>query len=314
MKNFCDKGACKEGSFWQCIHCENKDYLSALKEKNRKIQEERIKKMNETWEEIKPYVIGVLILASAFCAYKSITSWYYIVPPGQTALHLRMGRFTGYHDVSGWYFKYPVLDSIIYINNRICLAEIETTALSKDLQTVSIGVAINYRISDAIKLYQTVGTEFSDIIIDPFTQESLKAIVAKYTAEDLIQYRHEAKDRVFAELKDRLNPLYITLIDFNFVHSDFSIDFIKAVEEKQIAEQSAKTAKNLTEKVKEEVLQTRSRAEAEAYALKIKKESVTHELIELRLAEAQLKAIEKWDGKLPQVSGAHTPFINLGSK
>jgi regulator of protease activity HflC (stomatin/prohibitin superfamily) len=307
MKSFCNNGSCREGSSFQCGFCNRKDYLAAERE-------ESLKKMNDIWEKTWPYLIGILILVGIYSVYRGATSCYYIVPPGQTALHLRMGRFTGYHDISGWYFKYPMLDSIIFINNRICLAEIETTALSKDLQTVSIGVAINYRINDAIKLYQTVGTEFSDVIIDPFTQESLKAIVAKYTAEDLIQYRHEAKDRVFAELKERLNPLYITLIDFNFVHSDFSADFIKAVEEKQIAEQSAKTAKNLTEKVKEEVLQTRSRAEAEAYALKIKKESVTHELIELRLAEAQLKAIEKWDGKLPQVSGGNTPFINLGSK
>lgn len=247
-----------------------------------------------------------------FIAVVATTS-YYVVPPGQTALHLRMGSFIGFHDVSGWYFKIPGVDEIIYINNRICKAEIETTALSKDLQTVSIGVAINYRINDAIKLYQTVGTQFQDIIIDPFAQESIKAIVAKYTAEDLIQFRHEAKERVCAELRDRLVPMYISLIDFNFVHSDFSPDFIKAVEEKQIAEQSAKTARNLTEKVKEEVLQTRSRAEAEAYALKIKKDAVTPELIKLRMAEAQLKAIEKWDGRLPQVSGGNTPFINLNN-
>ena len=114
------------------------------------------------------------------------------------------------------------------------------------------------------------------------------------------------------ELKERLAPLNITLIDFNFIHSDFSREFIHAVEEKQIAIQSAITAKNLTEKVKEEVLQTRSRAEAEAYALKIKKESVTPDLIELKKIEAQLKAIEKWDGRLPQVSGDSTPFINIG--
>lgn len=250
------------------------------------------------------FVIGILV------AYGS----FYIVEPGYTALQLRLGRIIAVHELSGAYLRAPIIDKIVYINNRICKSVIETTALSKDLQSVSIGVAINYRISDAIKLYQMVGIDFEKVIIDPFAQESIKAVVAKYTAEDLIQYRHAAKEKVFLELKERLLPLNIMLIDFNFVHSDFSPDFIKAVEEKQIAEQSAKTAKNLTEKVKEEALQLKTKAEAEAYALKVKKDSVTSELIALRRADALIKAIEKWDGKLPRVSGGNTPFIALDAE
>lgn len=264
--------------------------------------------------------LGVTMIKKVFTAIGLVTlgflligipAAFYIVEPGYTALHLRLGQIIAAHETSGWYIKAPLVDTVIYINNRICKTVIETTALSKDLQTVSIGVAINYKINNAISLYQTVGTNFEHVIIDPFAQESIKAVVAKYTAEDLIQYRHDAKEKVISELKNRLEPLNITLIDFNFVHSDFSSDFIKAVEEKQIAEQSAKTARNLTEKVKEEALQTKSKAEAEAYALTVKKEAVTQELIELKKAEALIKAIEKWDGKLPQVSGGNTPFINL---
>lgn len=250
---------------------------------------------------------SILGLLAAFSLFSS----FYIVNPGYTALHLRVGRIIKANDLSGGYFKIPFIDTIIYINNRISKSVIETTALSKDLQTVSIGVAINYRIDNAIKLYQSVGTDFEKIIIDPFAQESIKAVVAKYTAEDLIQYRHDAKDKVSSELSQRLLPLHIILVDFNFVHSDFSPDFIKAVEEKQIAEQSAKTAKNLTEKVKEEALQIKSRAEAEAYALQVKKSAVTAELIALKKAEVLIKAVEKWDGKLPKVSGGNIPFINL---
>ena len=248
------------------------------------------------------------LIFSLFYLYFS----FYIVNPGFTALHLRLGRFIKAQEESGSYFKVPLIDEIIFINNRICKSVIETTALSKDLQFVSIGVAINYKINDAIKLYQRVGTDFEQVIIDPFAQESIKAVVAQYTAEDLIQFRHKAKDKVYLELKERLMPMNIELIDFNFVHSDFSPEFIKAVEEKQIMLQNAMTAKNLTEKVKEEVLQTRSRAEAEAYALRIKKESVTAELIELKKAETMIKAVEKWDGKLPNVVSSNIPFLNIG--
>ena len=84
-----------------------------------------------------------------------------------------------------------------------------------------------------------------------------------------------------------------------------------AVESKQIAEQSAKQAENLTKKVLEEVVQSKARAEAEAYALQVKRQAVTKELIELQKVEIQLKAIEKWDGRLPRVSGGNTPFLNV---
>lgn len=239
---------------------------------------------------------------------------FYTINPGYTALQLRLGKVLKTESVSGFYYKIPFIDTIVMINTQINKAAIETTGMSRDLQTVSVGMVINYRISDVLKLYQEIGTNFERVIIDPFTQESVKAVIAKFTAEDLIQSRHEAKEKVIQELQDRLAPRYLQLVDFNFIHLDFSPDFIKAVEEKQIAEQSAKTAKNLTAKVHEEALQTRARADAEAYALRVKKESVTKELIELQQVEIQLKAIAKWDGVLPRVNGGALPFISIGDK
>ncbi len=269
--------------------------------------------MNKQQEKFMKIIGGI----TSFCIIMLILFLslpYYVLEPGYTALHMRLGAFKTAQNEAGAYFKLPVVDRIIFINNRIQKSVIETEALSKDLQNISIGVAINYRISDAIALYKSVGINYEQVIINPFAQESVKAICAKFTAEDLIQYRHEAKEKVFEELKTRLATLNIYLVDFNFIHSDFSRDFIHAVEQKQIAIQSSITAKNLTQRVNEEALQTRARAEAEAYSLKIKRESVTRDLIELKKIEASLKAIEKWNGKLPQVSSGNIPFINLDIK
>lgn len=249
----------------------------------------------------------IVIVGFAMFASQS----FFTVNPGFAAIQLRMGQIVRTVEVSGVYFKIPVIEHIVYIDKRINKAAIETPAMSRDLQSVQIGMVINYRVQDPLKLYQNVGVNFEKIIIDPFAHESVKAVVAKFTAEDLIQYRHDAKDKVVSELKERLSSQYIMLVDFNFIHLDFSKDFIHAVEEKQIAEQSAKTAKNLTEKIKEEAIQTRARAEAEAYALQIKKESVSEGLIELKQIEAQMKAIEKWDGVLPRMTGQAVPMIPL---
>jgi regulator of protease activity HflC (stomatin/prohibitin superfamily) len=256
---------------------------------------------------IKPIALSLMSLGLLLAISKS----YYVVEPGYTAIHLRLGSMLYSHLDSGAYFKFPFIDSVILINNRICKTEIETTSLSKDLQTVKTEVAINYRINDAMQLYKTVGTDFDAVILNPFSQESIKAITARFTAEDLIRLRGAVKEEVFLELKKRLDPVYIELIDFNFVHLDFTPEFIRAVEDKQIAEQSAKTAHNLTEKVKEEMLQAKLRADAEVYALNAKKLAVTPELIALKKADAFIKAIEKWDGKLPHYLGSSTPLLSI---
>jgi regulator of protease activity HflC (stomatin/prohibitin superfamily) len=177
---------------------------------------------------------------------------------------------------------------------------------------VSIGITLNYRIVNAVDLYKHIGTDFNKIIIDPYAQETTKAVIAKFTAENLIQYRHDAKDMVYNELRDRLATLYIDLVDINFVHLDFSPDFIRAVESKQIALQHSITAKNLTEKVNEESLQTMRRADAEAYSLRIKKESATPALIELKKIEALSKAVDKWDGVLPSTMTGMMSLLKMG--
>ncbi len=252
-------------------------------------------------------IIVIIFLLIAGVVSNSIS----IIQPGYTGIQIRLGKVIRGKLGPGFYFTIPGIDSMKRINMRILKAEIETTAFSMDLQTVQIGVAINYKIENALNVYQSVGLDYERVIIDPFTQESVKAIIAQYTAEDLIRFRHEAKAKVYVELKKRLHTLSIYLVDFNFIHLDFSPDFIKAVEDKQIAEQSAKKSKHFTERIREEAVQTKAAAEAEAYALNIKKETVTDKLIELKKIEAFLKAIDKWDGVLPRVASSTIPLLDL---
>ena len=52
-------------------------------------------------------------------------------------------------------------------------------------------------------------------------------------------------------------------------------------------------------------------AAAQAESLRIQREALTPELIELRRVEAQIKAIEKWNGVLPSVNSGVVPFISV---
>jgi regulator of protease activity HflC (stomatin/prohibitin superfamily) len=229
---------------------------------------------------------------------------FYIVNPGYTALQLRLGNIINARREGGMYFKMPIIDTIVEMPNGIIKAAIETDALSKDLQQISIGIDVNYRYVNETELYKATRGTPESIILVPFCHESIKAVISQYTAEQLIHNRHEAKDKIYVDLKERLKPHYIEFIEVNFSHADFSHAFIKAVEDKQIATQESMMAKNLTEKIKEKALQTKLIADAEAYAQQVKKQSATKEL-------AQLKAIEKWDGVLPKYVTGSIPFISL---
>lgn len=229
---------------------------------------------------------------------------YYQIDPGITGLHLRFGNIINVRREGGLYPKIPFIDTILEMPNGIQKCSIETSALSKDLQAISIGIDVNYKYVNEVELYKATRGEPEKIVLIPFCHESIKSIIAQYTAEDLIQNRHEAKDKIYNDLKSRLVPHYIDFVEVNFAHADFSREFIHAVESKQIALQEAMKAKNLTEKVKETATQTRLMADADAYAQQIKKMSATKEL-------AQLKAIEKWDGVLPRIVSGAIPFIEI---
>jgi len=67
------------------------------------------------------------------------------------------------------------------------------------------------------------------------------------------------------------------------------------------------------ERIKIEGEQTITSAKAEAEALRLQRANISTDLIELRKIEANLKAIEKWNGILPQVTGnGAIPFIGVG--
>lgn len=245
-------------------------------------------------------IIGVIIAFNLIIIFGS----YYIVAPGYTALQIRFGSIVNSQRVGGLYFKMPFIDEVVTMPNGIIRASIETHALSKDLQAISVGVDVNYRYINEIELYKSTRGMPEQIILIPFCHESIKAVISQYTAEELIHKRHEAKDKIFVDLKERLIPHYIDFIEVNFAHADFSDAFMHAVENKQIAQQESMMAQNLTEKVREKAIQTKLTADADAYAQQVKKQSATKEL-------AQLKAIEKWNGVLPKYITGTIPFISL---
>lgn len=206
----------------------------------------------------------------------------------------------------GLQLKIPFIQSIIPIDVRIQKSETDASASSKDLQMVHSRIALNYHIApdQAAQIYQDVGTLYKERLIDPAVQEAVKAATAQFTAEELITRRAEVSTLIKEMLSGRLVARNIMVDEFNIVDFNFSNVFNQAIEAKQTAEQDALKAQRDLERIKIEAEQTVTAARAEAESQRLQRETITTTIL-------QLRAIEKWDGVLPQVTSGAVPFIDL---
>src|SRR2546425_8466259 len=139
----------------------------------------------------------------------------------------------------GFSFIIPVIERVIKMDVRILKSDTRSTGASKDLQTVATEIVLNYHLfPDRVnKVFQTIGLEYQKRIIDPAVQEIVKAVTAKFTAEELITKRQFVKDEIKTALHERLMTSHISLEELNITDFQFSKGFNEAIQSKPTAEQ-----------------------------------------------------------------------------
>jgi regulator of protease activity HflC (stomatin/prohibitin superfamily) len=227
-----------------------------------------------------------------------------IIGPGNRGVLVQWGAVTGQIYEEGLHFKMPIAQGINVMDVKTQKLTTDASAASKDLQTVTARIALNFRIKSTAVAWvrQNIGLDYQDKIIDPAIQESIKASTAQFTAEELISKRSQVRDLMKQILQDKLDAITnygIVVEAFNIENFDFSPEFNQAIELKVTAEQQALAAKNKLEQVKYEAEQRIAAAQGEAEAIRIQSEALKENRDIL-----QLRYIEKWDGKLPYFLGA----------
>lgn len=258
--------------------------------------------------------VRLIIIGTTLLFLIILQPWVQI-GPGERGVVLNFGAVKPTVLGEGLHFRVPIQQKIIHMDVKVQKASTDASASSSDLQEVSSTVAINYHIipDKANLVYQTIGIEFKERIIDPAVQEVVKAVSAKYTAENLITKRSSVSDAMKSTLTERLLTYNIAVDAFSIVEFSFSKLFMDAIEAKQTAEQLALKAERDLDRIKIEAEQKITSAQAEAEALRLQRSNISSDLIELRRIEANIKAIEKWNGILPQVTGSGAvPFIGVG--
>lgn len=233
------------------------------------------------------------------------------VSAGQRGVKTRFSKVVGIID-PGLYFKLPFVEDVTGMDVQTQKEQTDATAASSDLQDVNTTVAVNYNV-DAGRvgdLFTNIGEDYGSRIIDPAIQEVVKAVTAKYTAEQLITKRTEVTDAIQNQLTDKLSGYYIHVATVSIVNFAFSGSFNQAIEAKVTAEQNALAAKNKLDQVKFEAQQKIETAKADAEAIRIQASAINSQGGADYVA---LQAIKQWDGHYPTtvMGGSTVPLIQL---
>lgn len=220
----------------------------------------------------------------------------------------------------GLHFVVPFQDSVVNMEVRTLKFVKETSSASRDLQTVSTEVTVNYRpLPNLVNtLYKEVGLEYESRVIQPAVEEVVKQVTARYNAEELITKRPLVKTDIEQEITSRLEVYNIRTDVISITDFQFSPLFAQAIESKVEAEQKALKAENDLRRIEVEARQLEAQAkgtaaaniaeaDGEAEAIRIISEALEKNPYYLEWLKTQ-----EWDGKLPLVVGeGGTPFIQI---
>lgn len=274
--------------------------------------------LNPPSVQSQPGVIRAIKYIAILIAALILISWlnpFVVINAGHRGVITTFGKVNPDVLEEGLHFRIPVMQQVAEINVQIQKGEGDGDAASRDLQQVHAKIALNYHlIPDRVaETYQAIGdlNSVGDRIIIPAVQEATKATTAKYTAEELISKRPEVRDQISQFMRDRLLRHGIQIDEFSIVNFRFSESFNQAIEAKTTAEQLKLKAERDLERIRVEAEQKIASAKAEAESLRLQKQEITPDLLKLREIENQRVALEKWDGRLPQVTGGSVPLINI---
>ena len=284
------------------------------------MDEQDVYRAKEATKEAMQYAMkkgplrSVIIIGAVLLVFLFFRPWVQ-VGAGERGVVLNFGAVQDKVLNEGLHFRVPIMQKVAIMDVKVQKAVTDAVSGSADLQDVTSSVALNYHVvpDKANVVYQTIGVEFKERIIDPAIQEVMKAVSARYTAEELITKRPAVSEAMRTALAERLMPHNIAVDAVSIVAFSFSKIFTEAIESKQTAEQLALKAKRDLDRIRIEAEQKITAAKAEAESLRLQRANISADLIELRKIEANLKAIEKWNGILPQVTGGGAvPFIGIG--
>jgi len=266
---------------------------------------------------IKGVIITVIVLVlAAVIGLSSLCT----ISEGYIGVKYRFGKIVADDMQPGLNFKVPVIETVTRIDIREQIYESNTTAYTKDTQTVeNLQFKLNYYYdqSQLSNIIRNIGiNNVESKLVIPQMMSIVKNEIGQFKAEELIQNRTVVQENIENKIAESLATDGIIVTSFALENVDFEDGFEEAVRAKVVAEQEALKMQNKTVEKEELARQTvieaqakadsqKLEAEAQAYSIKVVQDQLSTSPEYLEYAK-----IQKWNGQFPQVMSEGTdPFI-----
>ena len=244
------------------------------------------------------------VILIAFVLFVALNS-FVVINPGQAGVLSVLGKARDGVLLEGIHVKPPLVSIVDIYDVTVQKFEVPAQSSTEDLQDLSARFAINFRLDplNVVDIRRTQGTLANIVskIIAPQTQESFKIAAARRTVEEAITKRNELKRDFDEALSERLEKYGILVLDTSVVDLDFSPEFARAVEEKQIAEQSAKRAIYVAQEAEQQAQADINRAQGKAEAQRLLAETLKAEGGQLVLQKEAIQAWKAGGAQMPKV-------------
>ncbi len=257
----------------------------------------------------KSGIAGVVTIIVLFVIAILLCNPIVVVGVGERGVKVTLGKVSPESLGEGMHFIMPYVQKIAKMDVKTQKYTTQTHVYTKDIQQARISYVVNYNLvaDSAFRMYQEVGMDYVSKVINPVLEGTIKDVIGKWNASDLVANREEATNDIILKLRDQLNTRYVNVTGFQIVDINYSEVFERAIESKVTAEQDALKAKNKTVQIQEEARQKVISAEAEAKSMSIRANALTQ-----NKALVEYEAVQKWNGILPQyMMGNSVPFVNL---
>ncbi len=270
---------------------------------------------NRSPQSWQPLVFGIITALIVLIGFNS----FIIINPGQAGVLSILGKAQDGVLLEGLHFRPPLISYVDVYDVTVQKFEVPAESSTKDLQDLKARFAINFRLDpvEIVNIRRTQGTLQNIVakIIAPQTQESFKIAAARRTVEEAITKRSELKEDFDDALGTRLEKYGIIVLDTSVVDLNFSPEFAKAVEEKQIAEQKARRAVYIAREAEQQAQAEVNRAKGKAEAQRLLAETLKAQGGELVLQKEAIEAWREGGAQMPKVlvmgsdSKSSVPFL-----
>ncbi len=184
--------------------------------------------------------VGLSLLCVALLGVILIPGSFHTVEAGEIAVVKHLGEARSVR-TAGTYFDFWLTEQYEVYDAKVQNLEINAQAYSKDAQTMSISMTLQYKIDEEKAI--TIANQYGSIDllanrIESIATEKTKATLSSYSAMEIIETRSSISPKVEEIIKNAVNDEYcVNIVAVVLTNIDFSDAFEKTVEDKMIAEQ-----------------------------------------------------------------------------